>query len=456
MIDFFANILLLQQYNSRIVIVSLLIYGLGSGMVGVYMMLSKRSMIADAFSHATLPGIVVAFLISSLLGNNQYKNIWLLLFGALLSTFAALLLIQFFHKFTFLKNDAIFGIIISVFFGVGIVFMSIASKINAGSASGLLSYIYGNPTSLQKIDTIFFLICSIIIIVFVIAYRRQLLISCFDPRYGQAIGINTRHVDFFLLAITLVQTIVGIQAMGIILASAILIIPPVSAHFWSYSLRKIMIISIFFCTSSVVIGGIASATYTFLPAGATIILVAEVFFIISVLFGSNKGIIRRAIDTLLFRIKIISQHILRQMYEFFEEKYIQSSENNDIHNVYETVIQHGKMKVQELKHMLAISAFSFTTVIFLLKKCKLVTQVYDDILFTRKGFLQATKFVRNHRLWEMYLLKNTQASTEDIDFSADAVEHVLGEETVQELEQALMKTHKYQHAYMYTPHKIDN
>ena len=371
MIDFLSNIVLLQQYNSRIVIISLLIYGLGSGMIGVYMMLSKRSMIADAFSHATLPGIVIAFLMSSLLGSGQYKNIWLLLLGALLSTFAALLLIQFFRTFTFLKNDAIFGIIISVFFGVGIVLMSITSKINAGSASGLLSYIYGNPTSLQKIDAIFFLVCSIVIIVFIFVYHRKLLLSCFDPRYGQAIGINTKNIDFFLLAITLLQIIIGIQAMGIILASAILIIPPVSAHFWSFSLRKIMIISILLCMSSVVIGGIASATYTFLPAGATIILVAEIFFIISVFFGSNKGIIRKTIDLILFRIKIISQHMLRQMYEFFEKQYMENDIENNIYDIHETIMQNGKMKKQELKHLLTLSSFSFNSVFFSLKEKKI-------------------------------------------------------------------------------------
>ena len=86
----------------------------------------------------------------------------------------------------------------------------------------------------------------------------------------------------------------------------------------------------------------------------------------------------------------------------------------------------------------------------------MITQIYDDILFTKKGLLQAIKFVRNHRLWEMYLLSNTQASIEDIDFSADTVEHVLGEETIQELEKALLKTYKYANMYTQMPQKIDN
>lgn len=434
----FLDLLLLKDYNSRIVILALIVYGIGGGIVGVYMMLSKRSMIADAFSHATLPGIVIAFLISTMLGNYEYKNIWVLLLGAAISTFVALLVILLFQTYTFLKQDAIFGIIISLFFGIGIVLMSITNKVNSASASGLSSYIYGNPTSLQRMDAYFFLFCSLFILCFVLLYRRKLLVICFDPHYGSVIGISVKRIDFVLLSLTLLQTIVGIQAMGIILASAILIVPPVSARFWSDKLSTIQLLSVLFCVISVIIGGAASSLYTKLPAGASIIIVAEIFFLLSLFFGYKQGLVRKMHTQFQFRVKIMRQHMLRKMYEFFS-----------IHNMD---TQQGQLEASKLQKLSGLSNLSFYLMLRFLKNRGLVSVIYNQVSFSERGYAEARQFVKNHRLWELYLLKNTHVGVEEIDFSADTVEHVIGREYADELEQMLLP--KNVKEMVKSPHKI--
>ncbi len=429
-----------KNYNSNIVIFALVVYGIGGGILGVYMMLSKRSMISDAFSHATLPGVVVSFLIASAFGGFAYRSIWVLLLGAIVSAFFSLLIIVMFRSFTFLKNDALFGIVISIFFGVGITLMSIANKVSAVHASGLLSYIYGNPTSLLRIDTYFFLMSSSLVLFFVLFFRRKLLVSSFDPHYGLSIGIPTRRIDFVLLCLTLLQTIVGIQAMGIILVSAILIVPPVSARFWSHSLRKITSISVLFCVLSTLMGGMISSVNTNLPAGASIILVAEFFFILSLLFGTEKGVVKKIISQFLYRIKIMKQHLMRNIYEYLETE--------------KTSPQEGSISSQELFAVSGLSRYMFHFVLSRLKQLGFVSILYQQVHFTEKGFVEAMQFVKNHRLWELYLIENTYASVEDVDFSADTVEHVISKEHALELEKLLNKKYHTSENVLKSPHRI--
>ena len=184
------RLLQLQDYNTRVVILGTMLLGMGAGLVGCFTLLRRRALIGDALSHATLPGVGLAFILAPLAGFDG-KSLPVLLTGAAISGglgVAAILAIRALPK---LKEDAALGIVLSVFFGAGIAVLTIAQQMESGHMAGLESFIYGSTASMTADDARLIASAGLISTVTLLLFFRQLKLLCFDEAFTASRGYSS-------------------------------------------------------------------------------------------------------------------------------------------------------------------------------------------------------------------------------------------------------------------------
>ncbi|MFW6336384.1 MAG: metal ABC transporter permease [Phycisphaeraceae bacterium] len=293
----------LSDYNTKLVVLSTAILGAAAGLVGTFLLLRKRSLMGDAISHATLPGVALAFIIAVSLGYAG-KSLPVLLVGATVTGLLAAGGVMAIRRLSRLADDAAMGIVLSVFFGLGTALLVPAQKLPAASAAGLDSFIYGKTASMIFDDFVLISVVSAAAAALTLALRRELGMVCFDPGYAASQGKPVAALDATILGLTTAITVVGLQAVGLILIIAMLIIPPAAARFWTHDLKKTLLLAAAFGASGGYVGASLSATLRGLPAGAIIVLVTSGFFVISLLFGVERGVVIEAGRHLLNRRRL--------------------------------------------------------------------------------------------------------------------------------------------------------
>lgn len=286
MMDFLYNIL--QDPNTRWILGGTILLGICSGVIGCFAYLRKQSLMGDALSHAALPGICVAFMITGT------KSIFGFLFGALVAGVIATFAIGFITRETRIKQDAALGIILTVFFGVGIVLLTQIQHSGSGNQSGLDTFLFGQAAAMVRQDVmIMAFICVSLIILVALFYKEFKLVS-FDSGFAKGIGLPIRFLEQFIMFLLVVAVVVGIQAVGVVLMAAMLITPAVSARYWTNKLALMIVVSAMFGGLSGFGGTLLSTLGKNLPTGPLIVLTATVIFVISVLFAPAKGVIAKA------------------------------------------------------------------------------------------------------------------------------------------------------------------
>ncbi len=307
------------DYNTQVVLTGTSLLGAAAGMIGVFLLLRKRALVGDAIAHATLPGIAASFLLATWLGGDGKSLIWLLL-GATMSGLWGAITIVLLRRFTPIKEDASLGIVLSVFFGIGIVLLRVIQQLPTGYAAGLEGFIYGKTASMVASDAWLIAGCGAMVVGAVILFRKQLTLLCFDESLARSQGWPTTLLDLGLMAAATGVVIVGIQAVGMILIIALLIIPPASARFWTRRLASMTFVSAAIGMCSSILGTIASVSLPRIPSGAAIVLAGVVLFTISALWGPYSGIWWRLMRSWKQRIDSDREHLLRSIYELLDAR----------------------------------------------------------------------------------------------------------------------------------------
>ncbi|RDW16222.1 metal ABC transporter permease [Oceanobacillus chungangensis] len=276
---------ILLNSNTGWVLLSTMTLGVAAGIVGCLTYWKRQNLMSDALSHATLPGVVISFLF---IGE---KNSILLLLGAAISALIGALLIQWITTSSRISEDSSMGMILSVFYGLGVMLLSIANKSAGGNQSGLNSFIYGQAASMVMSDVItMFLLALLVIFIMVIGFKEW-KIYIFDPQFAKGIGLSLKGMNVFYTAVLVTTIVIGIQAVGVILMAAMMITPAVSARYWTHSFKIMVLLAAAFGGISGAVGTLISAIGSGLPTGAFIVLVASGLFFISLIFGKEKGIL---------------------------------------------------------------------------------------------------------------------------------------------------------------------
>ena len=439
------GVLLLEEYNTRIVVISVSMLGDAAGLVGSFTLLRKRALIGDALAHASLPGIAIAFLIATSVGANG-KSLPILLFGATVGGLVGVSLILLVQSFTRLKQDAVLGIVLSVFFGAGVALLGLIQQLKTGSAAGLETFIYGKTASIKYDDAVLISVVTVFALVLCILFFKELKLLCFDESFAGASGLSTLALDVVLMTLVVAVTMVGLQAVGLILIVALFVIPPASARFWTDSLFRLTVLSCAFGLVGGVLGAASSALLPRLPSGAMIVLVCACIFMFSMALGTSRGVIPRMIRRRNLNRNIDRQHLLRGLYELVERINQGVTPNTQ---------SAQPIAFDALLLMRSWSASRLKSTIRRAEANNLVRTHDGLVRLTQAGFVEAARLARQHRLWELFLIRHADIAPARVDRDADDIEHVLEPEIVEELE-LLLNEQPLSMAVPANPHSVES
>lgn len=279
--------LLLNDYTFQIVALGTGFLGLLSGVVGTYATLRKESLLGDALSHAALPGIGIGFILI------QRKELSVLLLGALVSGLIATMIIQTMSKKTVVKLDSALSLILSSFFGLGLVILtSIQNNPNAQQA-GLSNFIFGQASAMLLSDVQLIGVVGLVLLVLVGLFWKEFKVFTFDPMFGQTLGFSGKIIESLMSTMIVVTIILGLESVGVILISALLIGPSVAARQWTDRLSIVVLLSAIVGFVSGVSGTFISSLGARIPTGPSIVVVVSSFVFISLFFSPKRGIIAK-------------------------------------------------------------------------------------------------------------------------------------------------------------------
>ena len=273
MIQSFIDGLMNYQFLQYALVTSMLV-GLASGVIGSFIILRGMSLIGDAISHAVLPGVAISYMFG-----------FSYIFGATAFGMLTAAVIRFVTQRSRLKNDTAIGIVFSSFFALGIILISYAQ-----SATDLYHILFGNVLAVRESDLLLTALVSGIVLIFVFFFYKELKITSFDPTMAKAYGLNTSLIHYLLMFFLTLVAVVSLQTVGTILVIAMLITPAATAYLLTNHLLKMIITAAGIGMFSAVVGVFFSYSYNW-PSGATIVLACTAFFILAFLFSPTKGIL---------------------------------------------------------------------------------------------------------------------------------------------------------------------
>ncbi len=290
-------------YNATLVAIGASLLGVSAGVAGTFLFLRKRALVSDAISHATLPGVCLAFMVLVALGGDG-RNLIGLLAGSAVSAWVGLLCMNWLTRHTRLAEDAAIGAVLSVFFGMGIVLLTVIQTMGVGRQAGLEGFLLGSTAGMLWADALIIAMGGAVTLLLVMIIRRPMMIVAFDPEYAAARGVPVHRVDLAMMGLVMAVTVVGLKIVGLILIVALLIIPPVTARFWSDRSDRVVLLAGLTGGMAGYLGAGISASAPNLPTGPIIVLVSFGFFALSLLFAPVRGVLAAILRHLRFQRRV--------------------------------------------------------------------------------------------------------------------------------------------------------
>lgn len=290
-------------YNATLVTLGAAMLGMAAGATGVFLYLPRRALVSDAIGHATLPGVVAGFLAMVALGGDG-RFLPGLMLGAALSAGLGLVVVSWLTSRTRLHEDAAIGAVLSVFFGAGIVLLTVVQVLESGRQAGLETFLLGATAGMLRAEALSIAAGGALVLVLVVLLRRPMVLAAFDPQHAAGQGINLRAVDLAMMGLALAITVVGLKVVGVILIVALLIIPPVAARLWSERVGHVVLLAGLIGGLSGYLGASVSATAPHLPTGPLIVLASFALFLVSLFCAPARGVLAAALRHWRFQRRV--------------------------------------------------------------------------------------------------------------------------------------------------------
>jgi manganese/zinc/iron transport system permease protein len=400
-LDQLLKYLTLADPNVRYVAVAILLLGGVSGAVGTFNFLRKKTLVGETVAHSMLPGVLIAFILSGV------KNPLVLITGAAISGWLSIWVVDYITRHSKIKGDSALAIVLSSFFGLGIVMLTVIQRTSGKEQSGLDHYIFGNAAAMTPEDSLVFGSISLIVLAIVFWHYFSLKAVVFNQDFAQSIGINTRWIEAIISFITILSISVGIKAVGIVMMSALLIIPPTAARFWTDSLRKMLVVSGIFGAVSGWLGAFVSYSYSSMPTGPWTIVIISIIAFVSMMFAPKKGVVFQRWSKLLVKRRMNEENLLK------------------------TAVQLEVRGQGKLFNRLSISSRQFfdqrlwNRTIKRPKRKGLIKRVHTGFTLSTEGRAIGAEIDRRHKIWEIYLQRRMQMSVHLVHDEADTMEHFL-------------------------------
>ncbi len=404
----------LRDANTQWVLAGSVLLGLSSGLLGALALLRRRSLMGDALAHAALPGIALAYLIGGA------KQIGLFMLGAALAGILATLCITAITRYSRLKEDAALAVVLTVFFGFGIVLLTYILKTPHGNQAGLDKFLFGQAAALVGTDVqVMAAVAAALCLVTGLLFKEFKLL-CFDPDFGKGVGLPMGGLDLLLMLMLVLAVVIGLQAVGVVLMAALLITPAAAARYWTERLDRMVLLSGLFGAGAGVLGTLFSQSAPRLPTGPLIVLAATAVFVVSLLAAPRRGLLARVLQLARVRTRVRRDGLGRALYELAE------STGQATAAVTTTELEQKGLERPTLAAQLAH-----------LQRDGLVRPAGDRWSLTPTGLAWAHGLVRQRRLWEMFLMHEADLGQAPVDRSSEDLLSGVPVPVIRELERLL-------------------
>lgn len=276
---------LVFDYTLRNVALGSAVLGVVSGVLGCFAILRRQGLMGDALSHAALPGVCLAYMLTG-----SKLGITLMLGAAIAGLIGMFVILQIGRR-TRIDPGSALGIVLTVFFGFGVVLLTVIQKGNDANQAGLDKFLFGQAAALVAEQVVTMAIVGGAALLVVALLFKEFKILSFDPEFARTLGLRVPALGGLLTGLLVAAIVIGLNTVGVILMSAMLVAPAAAARQWTHSLSKMIGLAALFGAGSGLAGAIASVTWEKTPTGPAIVVALGAVVTVSILFGSAQGLV---------------------------------------------------------------------------------------------------------------------------------------------------------------------
>ena len=269
-------------HNTLVAAAGVAAVGFAAGVVGSLALLRKRPLVGDAAAHATLAGVAGGFLAAG------SRDLPVLLAGAFVAALAALGALVLIRRFTRTRDDAATGIVIGVSFGLGIALVSGLPRWGVPGSAGLEQFLLGHAAAITGRDAAILAVVSALALFVVAAALKEITLVAFDAEFAAAGGWPVARIDVLVAALVAAMVVAGLPAVGAVLVTALVVIPPVAARLWTDRVVWLLVLAGLFGLTAAVVGTLVSAIRPGLATGPLVVLAAATIFAVSLVFAPRR------------------------------------------------------------------------------------------------------------------------------------------------------------------------
>jgi manganese/zinc/iron transport system permease protein len=304
---------LLFDYTLRTVALGTALLGLTSGALGAFAVLRRQSLLGDAVSHAALPGIVLAFMLTG------SKELLVLVAGAFAAGWLGSVLVSQITARSRVPGDSALGIVLAVFFGLGLMLLTFVQGRPDAAQAGLDRFLFGQAATLVERDVVVIAALGGVALLTLAAFWKEFKLLSFDPEFGASLGLPIGRIDLLLTSILVLAIVTGLQAVGVVLMAALVVAPAAAARQWTDSLGVMVALSALFGALAGVSGALGSGGAEGVPTGPTIVLAATAIVLASLAFAPRRGLVWAAWRRRGQRGRIRLDTVLADLYALYAQ-----------------------------------------------------------------------------------------------------------------------------------------
>lgn len=406
-----------QDPAVRYALMGSMLLGISCGLLGSFIVVRRMALMGDALSHAVLPGVALGFLWS------MTKDPVAIFLGATLAGLVGAAVVTLIKQTTRLKEDAALGLVLASFFAVGICLLTMIQNLPNGNKSGIQNFLFGQAAAISLSDVRLMAVITAVVIAAITILYKEFLVTSFDATFARVSGFPAQVIHYGLMLLLAFAVVIALQAVGVVLVSAMLITPAAAAYLLTDRMSRMLWLAAIFG----MIAGAAGAFFSFLgpslPTGPFMVLGATAVFALAFLFGPRHGVLARWWRQRSRAQRVQRENTLKSIYHVLEGRGFKG-ESVSLRELAErrreTLEEVRQQSVELRRHGLAT-----------------LHEEGNQVLLTPSGWQLACSIVRNHRLWELYLTNAARIAADHVHEDAEKIEHVLGEETVRQLEKRL-------------------
>jgi manganese/zinc/iron transport system permease protein len=396
------------------IIVAGVLAAVSASLLGNFLVLRKMSLLGDAISHAILPGLAMAFLITS------SRNSWVMFLGASIVGLMTAVFTQWIRGIGKVDEGASMGVVFTSLFAIGLVMIvQAADDVDLDPGCVLYGAIEFTPLDTWlilgwHIPRVVVIQGSVLLlnVMFVGLLFKELKISSFDPALSTTSGIPAWLMHYALMTLVAITAVASFESVGNILVVAMMIVPPATAFMLTVRLGRMIVWSSVIAAAAAVIGHLAALWvpnmfgYRSTSTAGMIAVVTGLFFVLAAFFAPQQGVFVRSMRQRLLALRILREDILGLLYRLAEKG------DDEI-----------SMSRKRLQDNLLVSSWEMRIVLWQLQRWEWIEQSQSGFRLTAEGTRNAQQLVRSHRLWETYLIVEAGVDQNRIHQHAEQLEH---------------------------------